>query len=79
MLDKIPASIPSPVINYMNVPFISELFFLQIFSNYRSVDNFRPVLHCQSMRGLCYELISSAERNKRERERNGTWEKHTVY
>jgi hypothetical protein len=34
---------------------------------------------------LCYELISSAEINKKERERerekhaNGTWEKHTVY
>jgi hypothetical protein len=34
---------------------------------------------------LCYELISPAERNKRERERkrerqaNGTWEKNTVY
>jgi hypothetical protein len=33
---------------------------------------------------LCYELVSPAERNERERERvkkhvNGTWEKHTVY
>jgi hypothetical protein len=33
---------------------------------------------------LCYELISSAERNKRgrgggrEKQANGTWEKHTV-
>jgi hypothetical protein len=34
---------------------------------------------------LCYELISSAERNKKDREReregqaNGTWEKRTMY
>jgi hypothetical protein len=36
---------------------------------------------------ICYELISSAERNERDRERererekqaNGVWEKHTVH
>jgi hypothetical protein len=34
------------------------------------------VLHCQRMRvSLCYEFISSAERNEREKQANCTWEK----
>jgi hypothetical protein len=38
------------------------------------------VLQWQRMRAsLCYELISSAERNRREREAYGAREKHTVY
>jgi hypothetical protein len=42
----------------------------EYFNSYRRADNFRPMSHCQRMRvSLCYELNLSAERNKRERDK----------
>jgi hypothetical protein len=46
---------------------------------YRRADNSRPVSFSQRMRvSLCYELISSAERNKRERKRERESNKQTA-